>query len=116
MASMTNSILAFGRGGGSVSAYAATLSCCDVFGNIGGDWIRGIEGQESVRMNVSADPLFCDPDGGSFYLQWGSPCVPANSNGCGLIGRYGFGGCNSVSVTPESGGKVKAGFRTADDD
>jgi len=60
-----------------------------------------------------ADPLFCDAGGGSLYLQWGSPCLPANSvAGCGLVGAFGPGGCNAISVAPESWSRVKGRFRT----
>ncbi|GJM44205.1 MAG: hypothetical protein DHS20C21_10470 [Gemmatimonadota bacterium] len=85
-----------------------SVTCNDSWGN-GTDW-AGLD--PTIGGNFSADPLFCDPDAGDYHLQWGSPCLPANSpDDCGLIGAYGFGGCNSISVTPESWAQVKARYR-----
>ena len=109
-----NSLIAFNQGGEGIRG-EAVLTCSDVVGNEGGDWVGAIADQFGINGNLSADPLFCDTEGDDFHLQWGSPCLPANSSGCGLIGRYGFGGCNSISVTPETWGQVKARFRTETD-
>jgi hypothetical protein len=66
------------------------FSCCDISGNGGGDWTGSIEDQAGVRGNFSADPLFCDPEGGSLYLQTTSPCRPSASD-CGLVGALPVG-------------------------
>jgi len=69
----------------------ATLFCCDVFGNAGGDWIGEIEDQAAVNGNFSAHPLMCSPFADNFHLAANSPCLPAH-NECGqLIGVYGQG-------------------------
>lgn len=85
---------------------AFVISCT----NIQGSW-----GNLSERLgqdgNFSADPLFCDGAAGDYRLQWGSPCLPSNSGGCGLVGAYGFGACGSVAVDPSTWAKVKARFR-----
>ncbi len=80
---------------------------CSVFHGSGGE-LAAFIGQDG---NLSADPLFCDPDAEDFRLQWGSPCLPAQSGDCGTIGAFGFGGCNSVSVERESWARVKARYR-----
>ena len=78
-----------------------TLSCSDVFGNQGGDWVGGIAGQFGVEGNFSADPLFCDPDGGVYTLSSASPCLPAH-NECGvLVGALGQG-CTATAVAETS--------------
>ncbi|GJM43560.1 MAG: hypothetical protein DHS20C21_04020 [Gemmatimonadota bacterium] len=101
----------------SPQARCPQVACTNSFGNVdrfgnNADWIGCVSGQSSINGNFSADPLLCDADAGDYHLQWGSPCLPANSpEGCGLIGAFGFGGCNSVSVTPESWARVKARYR-----
>ncbi|MFC1573130.1 T9SS type A sorting domain-containing protein [Candidatus Eisenbacteria bacterium] len=65
-----------------------TLSCSDVYGNEGGDWVGSIADQYGTEGNISLDPLFCDADGGDFGLQDCSPCAPFSppNDSCGLIG------------------------------
>jgi hypothetical protein len=60
------------------------------------------------------DPLFCDEDARDLTLHASSPCLPANSLGCGLIGALGQG-CGSVSVEAQSWGKTKSAYRTEED-
>jgi predicted outer membrane repeat protein len=81
---VANNIIAFSTDGlGGVVCPAGTLSCNDIYGNVGGDSIWGIDGGD----NFSADPIFCEPDSGNFGIRDDSPCVPDNSpSGCGLIG------------------------------
>lgn len=69
------------------------VSCCDVFGNEGGNY-EGFPDQTGRNGNISADPLFCDPGGDDYSLSAVSPCLPGNHpNGCdcGLIGAVGRG-------------------------
>jgi len=66
----------------------ASLACCDVYGNAGGDWVGAIADQAGLDGNFSADPLFCDAGGGDVSLNSGSPCallLPATEV-CGLVG------------------------------
>ncbi|MBZ0270215.1 right-handed parallel beta-helix repeat-containing protein [bacterium] len=81
---------------------------CNVFwDNVGG---IGIPLSPTDRI---ADPQFCDPDNGDYTLQGTSPCLPDLSLGCGLIGALGQG-CGTVSLTPETWGRIKSGFRTGE--
>jgi predicted outer membrane repeat protein len=67
------------------------FTCCDIYGNPGGDWTGAIADQSQVDGNMSLDPLFCDPEGGDFALAAGSPCALGN-NSCGVtIGPVGVG-------------------------
>ncbi len=91
----TNCIIAFGAGGGAVACESGLrtilLDCCDLFGNVGGDWTGCIAGQDG-GTNFSADPLFCPTPPSSLWLQTGSPCLPGNhpnAEDCGLIGALG---------------------------
>ncbi|MHC4363513.1 MAG: right-handed parallel beta-helix repeat-containing protein, partial [Planctomycetota bacterium] len=73
------------------------LTCCDLFGNAGGDTLRGIDG----GGNFSADPLFCDPTNDDFTLNNTSPCLPGNhpdGEDCGLIGARGQG-CGEIVIS-----------------
>ena len=88
---------------------SASLTCCDVFGN-GADWTGCIADQFGVNGNISADPMFCDPDNGNFMLDVMSPCAPDN-NSCGvLIGAYPVG-CGASPVEATSWSRVKAMYR-----
>ena len=89
---LENTIIAFSTSGEAVycgTGSTATLACCDVYGNAGGDWVGYIAGQEGVNGNFSADPLFCDSGNGDYRLQPCSPCLDAA--GCGLVGACGAG-------------------------
>ncbi|MCA9728748.1 MAG: FlgD immunoglobulin-like domain containing protein [Candidatus Eisenbacteria bacterium] len=65
-----------------------TIVCCDIFDNIGGDWIDCIADKLGVDGNISAEPLFCDPTNGDFTLAESSPCAPESNPDCGLIGAW----------------------------
>ncbi|MBZ0268717.1 DUF5123 domain-containing protein [bacterium] len=60
-----------------------------------------------------ADPQFCDLENDDLTLQSTSPCLPALSLGCDLIGALGQG-CGTVGVQQESWAKVKAAYRDPD--
>jgi predicted outer membrane repeat protein len=64
-----------------------TLICCDLYGNAGGDWTEPIEEQLGTNGNISADPLFSDPEAGEFFLWPGSPCHEHSSD-CGRMGAW----------------------------
>jgi hypothetical protein len=107
---LENTIIAFGVEGEAILCWdsVAHLSCCDVFGNEGGDWIDCIEGQLGVDGNLAEDPLFCDPAAGDFTLHGGSPCGP--SGDCGLIGAWPVS-CDGTPVMRTSWGALKALYR-----
>jgi predicted outer membrane repeat protein len=98
----------------------ATLECCDIFGNAGGDWIGNIAGQYGVNGNICLDPQFCDTSGG-FTLEADSPCGPDFNPDCGLIGAFGIGCADAASIpdppaddptaTTTTWGGLKAIFR-----
>ncbi len=91
---------------------APTLTCCDLFGNAGGDWVGCISDQYGPNGNIWLDPLFCgdaNPDA-PYVLDADSPCTPANS-GCGeLIGAWPVG-CGTTPVESTSWGTIKGMFR-----
>ncbi|MCK4413281.1 MAG: right-handed parallel beta-helix repeat-containing protein [Candidatus Eisenbacteria sp.] len=97
---LENCIIAFGTHG--VPIYCndwsvATLTCCDVFGNAGGDWVGCIADQYGINGNASLDPLFCDLEGGDLRLHENSPCAPFSppNDACDLIGAL-PAGCGPV--------------------
>jgi Right handed beta helix region len=105
--SLDKCLIAFGRGGGAFSwdgtGAEPVLTCCDLFGNVGGDWTGAIADQYGANGNVSADPLFCDAGGSDFHLRSDSPCL--DTEPCGTIGAFGCG-CSAplASVPDERGG------------
>jgi len=94
---IANCIIAFGDSGAAfflANVDSANLSCCDIYGNSGGDYTANLDTLLGVDGNISADPLFCDLEGREYTLLLGSPCLPAGkgrSRTCGLIGAYGEG-------------------------
>jgi len=97
-AALDNVIIAFCTLGEAIGSNASlpedpVLSCCDVFGNAGGDWVGCIAGQDSVRNNMEEDPLFCSAGSTAphpLMLQSDSPCAPGASV-CGQVGAFGVG-------------------------
>ena len=89
-----------------------TLTCCNIFGNAGGDWVGVIADQFPGNGNLSEDPQFCavDPDSEEYWeLQNDSPCGEESSP-CGQIGAWPVG-CGSVDIREMEWGGVKAMFR-----
>ncbi|MCK4303606.1 MAG: right-handed parallel beta-helix repeat-containing protein, partial [Candidatus Eisenbacteria sp.] len=90
---LENTIIVFGVEGPAIlcdDMASAALTCCNVYGNEGGDWVGGIAGQDGVYGNISEHPLFCDPAGGDYALQANSPCAPLSppNEECDLIGAW----------------------------
>jgi hypothetical protein len=91
---MTNCLMAFNKhacavfNGDSSEAY---LTCCDIYGNEGGDYVNVIMGQQFSDGNFSEDPVFCGPQYGNVFPAAGSPCLPANNTCVVQIGAYGQG-------------------------
>jgi hypothetical protein len=67
---------------------APTVSCSNIFGNAGGDEICGTDD----GSNISADPLFCDPE--SYIPGSESPAADLCGDFCGYIGV----GCGETGV------------------
>ena len=109
-----NSIISFSQQGEAISCSdsEATLYCCDIYGNAGGDWVGYVSDQYGVNGNICEDPLFCwdeNPDA-PYTLHDGSPCAPEYNPACGLIGAWGVA-CAVTPVEELSWGLVKAMFR-----
>ncbi|MCK4513421.1 right-handed parallel beta-helix repeat-containing protein, partial [bacterium] len=91
-----NTIVAFSTESPGVSCEtggSASLECCDVYGNSGGDWVGCIASQYGAEGNISQDPLFCrgeNPDA-PYTLHSDSPCAPDHNPTCGLIGANAVG-------------------------
>ncbi len=69
----------------------AVLTCCDIYGNEGGDYVNVIAGYNGINGNFSEEPQYCAPRIYNLGVGPESPCLP-NNNGCGvLIGALGQG-------------------------
>jgi len=121
---LENTIIASGLGGAGISCADATanaiLSCCDIFGNAGGDWVGCIADQLGIRGNISVNPNFRNITQGDFRLKstacgdsFDSPCIDTGSPaivdslldcawGLGIIlsdmGAYGGGDSAAVAI------------------
>ena len=106
-----NTIVAFGVAGEAVGCDygVAELACCDIYGNLGGDWMGCIAEQAGISGNLAVDPLFCSLAGDDFRLDAASPCSPDHAGDCGLIGALPVG-CGATAVVPTTWGRVKAAF------
>ena len=98
----SNDIIAFSPVGVGIACDevgTVTLTCCDIFGNGGGDWIGCIEDQLGVEGNIHLDPLFCGElnPGDPFSLANTSPCAPEANPSCGIIGAFPVG-CTATGV------------------
>jgi len=81
------------------------LTCCDVYGNVGGNWTGCIADQAGAEGNFSADPLYCNPGAGEFTLHLFSPCAEENNPSCGQIGARPVAcGPTIYVVTPDGTG------------
>ncbi|MBN1824965.1 MAG: right-handed parallel beta-helix repeat-containing protein [Candidatus Eisenbacteria bacterium] len=92
-------ILAFNGPGAGITCTDGTpvFSCCDLYGNTGGDAICGMDD----GGNFSQDPRFCDDANDLFTLHCDSPCFPGrhpDGSSCGLIGAETIGTCDGVGV------------------
>ena len=56
-----------------------------------------IEGGWEGEGNIDADPLFCAPDNGNFWLAANSPCVGSGFNGADM-GAFGIG-CDTLEIS-----------------
>jgi hypothetical protein len=76
----------------------AIFLCNNVYGNTELSWHPYFEYQVGVDGNISADPLFCDPDNWDFHVAPDSPCLDTL---CGQIGALGAGTCPALSPAPD---------------
>jgi predicted outer membrane repeat protein len=114
-ATVSNTIVAFSDEGEAVhcaEAGSPTLTCCDLFGNAGGDWVGRVAPQYGGDGNICEDPGFCldDHPEEPYALRGDSVCAPQNNLACGLIGAWGVG-CPGTPVVPSTWGAIKARFR-----
>jgi len=96
--SMERCLIAYGTHQATMYFTPAAVSCCNIYGNAGGDW----EGQLKFMLwengNISFDPHFCDTAAGDLRVTDRSPCAPAN-NECGVqIGAFPVGCTDSLNV------------------
>jgi hypothetical protein len=91
---VANTIVSFSPAGAGIYGFSlagATVTCCDVYGNAGGDYGGSISDRTGTNNNISEDPIFCDASTIDYAISSISPCAPAASP-CGqLIGRLGVG-------------------------
>ena len=124
-----NCVVAFNGPGEGVNCYwqpssgcdcAASLQCCNIYGNTNGDWVGFIEDQLGEFGNISMDPLFCLDDNPDepYTLDWRSPCAAYSApNGeCDQIGAWGVAcgpstGLEGGQEAETSWGLIKAMYR-----
>jgi hypothetical protein len=111
---LIRTIIADSRNGGAVRlelpSGSFNFDCCDLYGNVGGDWVEEIDDQLGDDGNISADPRFCGDANppAPYALHDDSPCLPGNhpdGDDCGIIGAWGAG-CPASAVPAQSAWKA----------
>jgi hypothetical protein len=85
------------------------MRCVNSYDPEGDDSLCGTD----LGGNFSADPLFCDLEGGDYTLDAASPCLPGqHPDGveCGRIGALGLG-CGATPVETTTWGRIKGAYR-----
>jgi len=85
-----------------------SLSCCDVYGNVGGNYGGTLLDQTGMNGNISEDPLFCDMYVDDFTLNASSPCLPEGNDCHILIGAHEMG-CGEATA-PSTWSEIKASY------
>jgi hypothetical protein len=99
-------LIAFAPAGAAVaesSCGVPAFSCCDIYGNQGGDWIGPLADLEGSDGNFSANPLLCVPADSLLTLASNSPCLPGlhpDGAPCGQIGAQ-AAGCGNLTFAPD---------------
>ncbi|MCK4413204.1 MAG: right-handed parallel beta-helix repeat-containing protein [Candidatus Eisenbacteria sp.] len=97
-AQLQRALIAMNAGGGGIMCFGTSIPslwCCDIYGNVGGDWNGFFYSQYGTSANIWEHPQFCDPPD-ALTLSMNSPCVDMMSP-CGQqIGALGIG-CGMVS-------------------
>jgi hypothetical protein len=99
---LENCIIAFSAEGSAAFCNndgTVDLLCCDLYGNLGGDYVECVQDQLGLDGNISSDPLFCDTENNDFHIAICSPCGPLINTECGLIGAL-EAGCASAPGLP----------------
>jgi hypothetical protein len=102
---LSNTLIAFNTGNaeavGCDNDAEVYPSCCDIYGNEGGDWVGCIEGLEGIDGNISLDPIFCGDENpeAPLSIRTDSPCAPFTPPNpeCDLIGAWPVG-CEFMTV------------------
>jgi len=99
---LRNNIVALNHNGWGITiSHGAdvTLECNDFWQNGLGDYLIHFTGGTFIgTTDFSANPLICDPASGDLTLAEGSPCLPENTGGCGLVGALGVGCSQTVGI------------------
>ncbi|MBD3236109.1 MAG: hypothetical protein GF330_05355 [Candidatus Eisenbacteria bacterium] len=109
---LENTIISFSLEGESVYLQGTgvpTLTCCDFYGNQGGDWRWPLINQLETNGNICLDPCYCDAALDDFRLWNYSPC---NQEGCGLIGAHPVGCWAPQGVEEDVAGREEDGGGT----
>jgi hypothetical protein len=113
-----NTIIAFGMSGSAVDCDEWShpiFTCCNIYGNVDGDWTGYVGGQDGLNGNFSTDPLFCNLASTVLSVESCSPCLPGNhpsGYNCGAtIGRWDSGCACSQTIESGTWGAIKAIYR-----
>lgn len=91
---LNSSIIAYSTSGAGLEIWGYTppvITCTDIYGNAGGDWVGPIAPLDGLYGNLWVDPLFCDAYSDTFDLAGDSECLPGNNSCSVLIGAWGAG-------------------------
>jgi len=111
---LRNNIVSHSQAGGGVARDASSvvsMTCNDVWGNVGSDYV-GMPSKTGSQGNISSDPLYCGLATLDFHLASTSLCALANQPTCGsLIGALDVGCDSPVRTEVTTWGSMKARYR-----
>jgi predicted outer membrane repeat protein len=102
------SVISFSLSGAGIfvadSSSTPALTCSNIYGNEGGDWIDLLLPQLGADGNFSANPYYCNAAGDEFTLYDISPCADSLSPCSTIIGAYPVACLNETPVitSPDS--------------
>jgi predicted outer membrane repeat protein len=90
-----NCIIAYGISGEAIycdEPGIPDITCSDIYGNFGGDWVGCISSLAGINFNFSDDPMFCDRITDDYRLNYpSSPCYNGNTPCNELVGALTIG-------------------------
>jgi predicted outer membrane repeat protein len=111
---LSNCIFSNSTSGGGVAVLGGSspeFACDDAWENAGGNYVGDAADPTGQNGNLSADPIYCEPETENYGLRDDSPCAPDFNPDCGLVGAYDVACAKPTPVRTVTWGTLKSLFR-----